>query len=99
MSFDGLEEAHAPVTDIASGNDFSRVGLSGVLKLALSGSIDWIYVSELDRLGRDLIETPRLLHCLKDSGVIVRTASGLSTDGISNHLPLFRSTRKIARRR
>jgi DNA invertase Pin-like site-specific DNA recombinase/transposase-like protein len=73
MRNDGVEPVHSPITDIESGRNFERKGLKELLKLAETRSIDYVYVYDLDRLGRDVVETPYLMYRLKEFGVIVRT--------------------------
>jgi len=64
------------IIDIESGRNFEREGLNELLKLAKSGSINYIYVYDLDRLGRNVIETPYLMYTLKiEMGIVTRTIS------------------------
>ena len=53
MKSDNVEEVHPPITDVTSGKNSQRTGLEEVLKLAESKSIDYLYISEIDRIGRD----------------------------------------------
>jgi len=76
MKKDGVEAVHSPITDVDSGRNFEREGLKELLKLAESRSIDYVYVYDLDRLGRNVVETPYLMYKLKEMGVIVRTIDG-----------------------
>jgi len=72
MIKDGVEEIQEPIEDVESGRNFERKGLKELMRLAREGLIDFAYVFDLDRLGRDVIETPYLMHKLKKLGVIVR---------------------------
>ena len=72
MLRDGVEEIRQPIEDVESGRDFNRQGLKLLLQLAHGGLIDYVYVYDLDRLGRDVIETPYLMHKLKKLNVVVR---------------------------
>jgi len=76
MKKDGVEAVHPPITDVDSGRNFEREGLKELLKLAESRSIDYLYVYDLDRLGRNVVETPYLMYKLKEMSVIVRTIDG-----------------------
>ena len=72
MTNDGAEAVHEPIEDVESGRNFERKGLKVLMRLAREGSIDFAYVYDLDRLGRDVIETPYLMHRLNKMGVIIR---------------------------
>lgn len=70
---DGVVEASGPFVDEESGfKDSKREGLSNLIKQASEGTIDLVYVYNLDRLGRHYAETPYLMYKLKELGVIVR---------------------------
>jgi DNA invertase Pin-like site-specific DNA recombinase/transposase-like protein len=73
MKRDGVEEVHPPITEAESGRDFEREGIEELLRLAQEGSIDYVYVYQLDRLGRHIVETPSLMWKLHEFGVTVRT--------------------------
>jgi DNA invertase Pin-like site-specific DNA recombinase len=72
MKNDGVEEVHEPIEDVDSGRDFERKGLKDLFELAFEKRIDYVYVIDLDRLGRHVAETPYLMYRLKEEGVIVR---------------------------
>lgn len=72
MKSDNVEEAHEPIIDAESGKDFERRGLKEIWELVHAKLIDYVYVYDLDRLGRHVAETPYLMWSLKESGVIVR---------------------------
>jgi DNA invertase Pin-like site-specific DNA recombinase len=72
MKKDGVEEVQEPIEDAESGQDFERKGLKKLLDLAHTKRIDYVYVLDLDRLGRHVAETPYLMYRLKEEGVIVR---------------------------
>jgi len=76
MKSDGVEAVHPPIEDVESGRNFQREGLKKLLKLAEGGYIDYVYAYDLDRLGRNVAETPYLMYKLKEAGVIVRTMNG-----------------------
>lgn len=71
MTNDGVIATLEPIEDVESGRNFERKGLKVLIRLAREGLIDFVYVYDLDRLGRDVIETPYLMHKLKKMGVIV----------------------------
>jgi len=76
MRREGVAAVHPPIMDVESGRSFEREGLKKLIKLAKSGSIDYVYVYDLDRLGRNVVETPYLMYKLKEeTGVVVRTMS------------------------
>jgi len=72
MKNDDVEEVHEPIEDVESGRDFERKGLKELFELATEKRIDYVYVLDLDRLGRHVAETPYLMYRLKEEGVIVR---------------------------
>ncbi|MGA9388721.1 MAG: recombinase family protein [Candidatus Bathyarchaeia archaeon] len=72
MIQDGVVEVHEPIEDVESGRNFERKGLKILLELAYARLIDYVYVYDLDRLGRHVAETPYLMYTLKENGVIVR---------------------------
>lgn len=76
MKTDMVEEVHAPITDIGSGMNFERSGLEELQELAKSRSIDYLYISDLDRLGRNILKTLQILKCLKESNVTVEAIEG-----------------------
>jgi len=74
MKADGVVVAHEPIVDAETGMTSEREGLKQLWELAKSGAINFVYVYDLDRLGRHVAETPYLMHKLKqETGVIVRT--------------------------
>jgi len=74
MKNDNVGPINSPIVDVESGRNFEREGLKKLLKLDKSGSIDFAYVYDLDRLGRHVAETPYLMYKLKEeTGVVVRT--------------------------
>lgn len=76
MRNDNVVPISPPIVDVESGRNFEREGLKKMLKLAKSGSIDFVYIHDLDRLGRHVAETPYLMYKLKEeTGVVVRTMS------------------------
>jgi DNA invertase Pin-like site-specific DNA recombinase len=52
MRNDQVETVHPPIVDIASGKSLQRSGLEELQKLVKSRSIDYLYISDLSRLGR-----------------------------------------------
>ena len=73
MKADGVVLAHEPIVDTESGTTPEREGLKQLWKFAKSGGVDFVYTYDLDRLGRDVAETPHLMYKLKrETGVIVR---------------------------
>ena len=72
---DGVEVVQEPIEDVESGRSLERKGLKTIMRLARDGLIDYVYVYDLDRLGRDVIETPYLMHKLRKMGVVVRDVS------------------------
>lgn len=76
MKNEMVKEVHAPIIDIGSGTNFEKSGLEELQELARSGSIDYLYISALDRLGRDSLKTLQILKCLEESDVTVKTIDG-----------------------
>lgn len=73
MEKDGVKEVCGPFEDEESGfKEVEREGFSNLMRRAIAGEIDYVYVYDLDRLGRHVAETPYLMHRLKQMGVIVR---------------------------
>jgi DNA invertase Pin-like site-specific DNA recombinase len=74
MKNDGVEEVHEPIEDVESGRNpnSERRGLKTLMELAFNKLIDYVYIYDLDRLGRHYAETPYLMYSLKEYGVIVR---------------------------
>lgn len=72
MKSDNVEEVHVPIIDADSGKDFERKGLKELWELVRAKVIDFVYIFNLDRLGRHMAETPYLMWTLKENGVIVR---------------------------
>lgn len=70
---DGVEEVHPPITEAESGRDFGRKGIGKIIELAEGGYIDFVYVYRLDRLGRNVAETPYFMYKLNELGVTIRT--------------------------
>jgi DNA invertase Pin-like site-specific DNA recombinase len=62
-----------------SGTDFTRRGLNKILELAGDGKIQYILVTSLDRIGRDLIESLDYVRKLRGLGVKI-IASGSEAD-------------------
>lgn len=75
MKQDGVNEAYPPISDVASGRDFERLGLKELLNLAKEGRIAYVYTTGLDRLGRDVVKTLNFIVQLKELGVVIRTIS------------------------
>lgn len=73
MERDGVKEVHPPIEDAESGRNFERRGIEDLIKLAEDSCIDYVYVHSLDRLGRNVAETPYFMYRLKELGVTVRT--------------------------
>jgi len=74
MKVDGVVAAHEPIVDAETGRTCEREGLKVLWELGRSGSIDYVYVYDLDRFGRHVVETPYLMYKLREeTGVIVRT--------------------------
>jgi DNA invertase Pin-like site-specific DNA recombinase len=85
-----------------SGADFTRKGLNKILELAGQGKIQYMLVTSLDRIGRDLIESLDYVRKLRGLGVKIR-AAGTETDisteeGLMNTTILFLSA-ELERRR
>jgi DNA invertase Pin-like site-specific DNA recombinase len=72
MQREGVKEVHEPIEDVESGRNSERKGIKKVIELAEKHMFDLLCVWDLDRLGRDVAETPYLMHKLKENGVIVR---------------------------
>jgi DNA invertase Pin-like site-specific DNA recombinase len=72
MKKDGVEEVHQPIEDVESGRNNERKGIKLVIELAERKCYDFLYVYDLDRLGRHYAETPYLMFRLREHGVIVR---------------------------
>ncbi len=47
-----------------SGTDFNRDGIMEVFRLALEGKISYLFVDDIDRLGRTHAQTLYFIHCL-----------------------------------
>lgn len=62
-----------------SGTDFARKGLNKILELAGEGKIQYVLVTSLDRIGRDLIESLDYVRKLRTLGVKIM-AAGSETD-------------------
>ena len=62
-----------------SGTDFTRKGLNKILELAREGKIQYVLVTSLDRIGRDLIESLDYVRKLREFGVKI-IAAGAETD-------------------
>jgi DNA invertase Pin-like site-specific DNA recombinase len=76
MQRDGVEQVSDPIREAeTSYRDFyARDGLKQLWKLAQEKKIDYVYVFDLDRLGRNAAETPHLMYILKSLyGVVTRT--------------------------
>jgi len=94
MKADGVVAAHEPIVDAETGRTCEREGLKVLWELARSGSIDYVYVYDLDRFGRHVVETPYLMYKLREeTGVIVRTMDREYnfTDPIDFLLAVFKS--------
>jgi DNA invertase Pin-like site-specific DNA recombinase len=74
-----VNEAHIPITDLGPGMDIERPGLKEVQKLARRGSIDYLYISSIDRLARDTFKVLQLVRSLTESGVVVKTVDDTAT--------------------
>jgi len=85
MRNDQVETVHPPIVDIASGKSLQRSGLEELQKLVKSRSIDYLYISDLSRLGREAIKTLQLLKSLSEADVTVKTVDGEFTfSGLDN---------------
>lgn len=62
-----------------SGTNFARKGLGAVLELARDAKIQYVLVTSLDRIGRDLIESLDYVRKLREFGVKI-VAAGAETD-------------------
>jgi len=62
-----------------SGTDFTRRGLNEILELAREGKIQYVLVTSLDRIGRDLIESLDYVRKLCNLGVKI-VAAGAEAD-------------------
>ena len=60
----------------ASGLDFSRRGLAEVSNVVDAGEVDLLLVTDLSRLGRDVVKTDAYLRWLEDRFVEVVCADG-----------------------
>jgi DNA invertase Pin-like site-specific DNA recombinase len=76
MKNDQVEEVHPPIGDIASGKNHKRCGLQKLQQLAENRKIDFLYVSTIDRLGRETVKTLQLLKSLAEADVTVKTVDG-----------------------
>jgi len=72
MKRDCVEEAENPIEDVSLGLNFGRKGLKRVLEITSAKRVDCIYVSSLDRLGRQVFETRHFIYRLNLEGIIVR---------------------------
>ena len=61
----------------ASGLDFSRRGLAEVSNVVDAGEVDLLLVTDLSRLGRDVVKTDAYLRWLEDRLVEVVCADGM----------------------
>jgi predicted site-specific integrase-resolvase len=75
MKADGVEEVHSPITDCGSGIYFQRAGLAEVLKLAKNESFDRLYVSHMDRIGRNSGQILDFLSKLRSHDITIVTPS------------------------
>ena len=66
-----IEEVPPPIEDVVSGRNLNREGIKKLIQLANSGEIKYVFVTDLDRLGRNTAETPYLMYRLKEVGVTV----------------------------
>jgi DNA invertase Pin-like site-specific DNA recombinase len=89
MFKDQVIAVRPPLVDAVYENCTGRSGLAEVLQLTKNKIIDRLYVCEINQLGRNFAETLDLLFSLREYGVMVKTPSGVLTDGVSNHLPFF----------
>ncbi len=62
-----------------SGTDFNRKGLGEILEHAMKKRIQYVLVTSLDRIGRDLIESLHYVRKLRDLGVKI-IAAGSEAD-------------------
>ncbi len=60
----------------ASGLDFSRRGLAEVSNVVDAGEVDLLLVTDLSRLGRNVVKADAYLHWLEDQFVEVVCADG-----------------------
>ena len=73
MKNDHVKQVHKPIQDVESGRSFeNRAGLKELIELVKHRSIDYVYVVDLDRLGRNVVETPHLMYKFWEAGVTVR---------------------------
>ena len=93
-----------PIVDAGeSGTDFNRKGLNEILELARGNNIQYVLVTSLDRIGRDLIESLDYTRKLRDFGVKI-IAAGTEADiateeGLMNSTIQFLSAELENRRR
>lgn len=73
MGRDNVEKAHPPIEEAESGRGFDRRGVEELIKLAEGEYIDYVYIYRLDRLGRNVAETPFFMYKLNELGVTIRT--------------------------
>lgn len=62
------------------------IRLKEVIKLAKLGIINYLYISSIDRLGRDTSRLLQLIRILTESGMVAKTVdetthNGLNSDG------------------
>jgi DNA invertase Pin-like site-specific DNA recombinase len=73
MKKDNVEAVHVPVIDVVSGKNDQKTELEELQKLVKSKSIDYLYVSTSDRLGREPAKILQLLQRLENAGITLRT--------------------------
>jgi DNA invertase Pin-like site-specific DNA recombinase len=65
----GIDLPYEQIIEIESGMDFPRKGISKILDIAENKPLDYVLVLRLDRLGRDMTETPYFMKQLFERGV------------------------------
>lgn len=72
MKQDDVVEVCPPIEESESSRK-ERDGIAKLMEMAGRKKMDYVYVYVLDRLGRNVAETPFLMYTLKQMGVITRT--------------------------
>jgi len=73
----GIQLPFEPIVDPGvSGSNLKRENLEKILKLAEEGKITHILTIDIDRIGRNSIESQYYIHCLRELGVKIITRDG-----------------------
>ena len=76
MKNENVIEVHTPIIDLGFGVSSRRTRLEELKSLVKSRKIDFLYVYDLSRRGRNVTEVFELLQTFKESGVEVKTIGG-----------------------